>query len=53
MQSFTSNPPTPVSGAQETKLTNGFASFEFPASKQQLFNILSDRTLAVHLVHKA
>ena len=32
---------------------NGFAQFEFSASKQQLFNILNDRNITVHLIHKS
>ena len=54
LHSFQSSPPTPVNqGGADTQLQNGFASFEFLASKQQLFSILSERSLTVALTHVA
>ena len=34
------------------KLTNTFASYEFTASKSQLFHILTERELKVHAIHQ-
>lgn len=52
--SFMSQPPTPVqTGAQETRLQNGFAAFDFVATKQQLFQILNDRSVTVRLFHRS
>lgn len=52
LHSFQSSPPTPVNqGGADTQLQNGFASFEFLASKQQLFSILSERMLTISLMH--
>ena len=39
-------------GPHDTQLQNAFASYEFVVSKTQLFNILNERTLQVHLVHQ-
>ena len=52
--SFSSSPPTPVSQNmnQDTNLTNTFASYDFLATKQQLFSILSERTLSVSFIHQ-
>ena len=45
---FTSHPATSVqTGSQETRINNGFASFEFQASKAQLFGILNERNVTV------
>ena len=53
VHSFQSSPATavPQGMQQDTKLTNGFCSYEFSASKQRLFSILNDKILTVRVVH--
>lgn len=54
VQSFQSQPPTAVSTTKgvDFKLTNTFASYEFQATKSQLFSILSQKELRVRAIHQ-
>jgi hypothetical protein len=53
-QNFQSQPPTAVpAGNQETKLNNGFAQYEFSASKSQLMDILKEKNFNIHLIHRS
>lgn len=47
-------PPIAVSQQRgvDTKLANTFASYDFTASKSQLFSILNEGNLQVHVIHQ-
>lgn len=52
LQVFRSEVATPAGQSVEVKLQKGFCSFEFAASKTQLFSILSSNNLSVKVFHK-
>lgn len=50
--SFKTDQPTAVGQSGETKLLLGFASYEFQASKSQLFALLAGNNFKISLHHK-
>ena len=51
MHTFRTEAPTPVSQASESKLQKAFASFEFAASKSELFAVLAGNNFKIKLSH--
>lgn len=49
--SFKSGKATPVGVNSEVKLTQVFASFEFQASKSELFTLLNEASLPTKVLH--
>lgn len=49
---FKSSPPTAVNQGQEVKLANAFATYEFQATKTELYNYLNDAVMMVNVVHQ-